>query len=149
MIDELREERIVNKVGGRFKLSTLIQKRMVALNTGAKPLIDTHGINDKMQIVLTEILQDKIFLDAQLNVEGKGDQLAVTDETACRGKRSLKVVDNTGLQWAFNPHFFYSPQQSRGVATLSFDIRMEAGASTLARCTWTARTVRPSSSGAR
>ena len=31
MLDELKEEAIVNKVGGRFKLSTLIQKRMVAL----------------------------------------------------------------------------------------------------------------------
>ena len=30
MIDDLREEEIVNKVGGRFKLSTLIQKRLVA-----------------------------------------------------------------------------------------------------------------------
>ena len=35
MIDELKEEEIVNKVGGRFKLSTLIQKRMIALNQGA------------------------------------------------------------------------------------------------------------------
>ena len=35
MIDELREEEIVNKVGGRFKLSTLIQKRLVALNAGS------------------------------------------------------------------------------------------------------------------
>ena len=40
MLDELKEEEIVNKVGGRFKLSTLIQKRMVALNTGARPLVD-------------------------------------------------------------------------------------------------------------
>ena len=40
MIDELREERIVNKVGGRFKLSTLIQKRLVALNAGSRPLVD-------------------------------------------------------------------------------------------------------------
>ena len=39
MIDELREEAIVNKVGGRFKLSTLIQKRLVALNGGARPLV--------------------------------------------------------------------------------------------------------------
>ena len=42
MLDELKEEGIVNKVGGRFKLSTLIQKRMVALNKGAKPLV-TQG----------------------------------------------------------------------------------------------------------
>ena len=68
MLDDLKEEGIVNKVGGRFKLSTLIQKRMVALNTGAKPLIDARGINDKMQIVLREILEDKIFLDTAGNV---------------------------------------------------------------------------------
>ncbi len=36
MIEELKEEEIVNKVGGRFKLSTLIQKRMIALNQGAR-----------------------------------------------------------------------------------------------------------------
>ncbi len=41
MIDELREEAIVNKVGGRFKLSTLIQKRLVALNAGSRPA-DRH-----------------------------------------------------------------------------------------------------------
>jgi len=64
MLDELKEELIVNKVGGRFKLSTLIQKRMVALNTGAKPQIDTRDIPDKMAIVIQEILQDKIYLDA-------------------------------------------------------------------------------------
>ena len=29
MLDELKEEEIVNKVGGRLKLSTLIQKRLV------------------------------------------------------------------------------------------------------------------------
>ena len=34
MLEELREEEIVNKVGGRFKLSTLVQKRLVAINAG-------------------------------------------------------------------------------------------------------------------
>ena len=63
MLDDLKEEAIVNKVGGRFKLSTLIQKRMVALNTGAKPLVDARGA-DKLYIVIQEILQDKIYLDA-------------------------------------------------------------------------------------
>jgi hypothetical protein len=38
MIEALKEEAIVRKVGGRFKLSTLIQKRLVALNAGARPL---------------------------------------------------------------------------------------------------------------
>lgn len=62
MLEELKEEAIVNKVGGRFKLSTLIQKRIVMLNAGARPLVDIKT-NDKMQIVLREIMQDKIFLD--------------------------------------------------------------------------------------
>ncbi len=62
MLDDLKEEEIVNKVGGRFKLSVLIQKRMVALNTGAKQLVDLRT-SDKMAVVLQEILQDKIYLD--------------------------------------------------------------------------------------
>jgi DNA-directed RNA polymerase subunit omega len=62
MLDELKEEEIVNKVGGRFKLSTLIQKRMVALNTGATPLVEGRSA-DRLSIVLQEILQDKIYLD--------------------------------------------------------------------------------------
>jgi DNA-directed RNA polymerase subunit omega len=71
VLDELKEEGIVNKVGGRFKLSTLIQKRMVALNTGAKPLVDVKGA-DKMAIVVQEILQDKIYLDANNQVRARG-----------------------------------------------------------------------------
>ena len=67
MYDALKEEEIVRKVGGRFKLSTLIQKRMVQLNQGARPLVDTK-LTDKMAIVLEEILQDKIFLDSAANV---------------------------------------------------------------------------------
>ena len=62
MMEELKEEVIVNKVGGRFKLSTLIQKRLVALNAGARPLVEITSEN-KMQIVLQEIMQNKIFLD--------------------------------------------------------------------------------------
>jgi DNA-directed RNA polymerase subunit omega len=64
MLEDLKEEGIVNRVGGRFKLSTLIQKRMVALNTGAKPMVDVKG-GDRMATVIQEILQDKIYLDTE------------------------------------------------------------------------------------
>lgn len=67
MYDELKEEAIVRKIGGRFKLSTLIQKRMVQLNQGARPLIETTE-QDQMSIVLKEILEDKIYLDTSSNV---------------------------------------------------------------------------------
>ena len=75
MLDDLKEEGIVNKVGGRFKLSTLIQKRMVALNTGARPLVNVPG-GDKLTTVIQEILQDKIYLDVSGEVQtrnGPGD----------------------------------------------------------------------------
>jgi DNA-directed RNA polymerase subunit omega len=68
MLDELKEEQIVNKVGGRFKLSTLIQKRLIALNQGARPLVDMRG-HDKMAIVIQEIVQDKIYLDLSGKVQ--------------------------------------------------------------------------------
>ncbi len=67
MLEELKEEHIVNKVGGRFKLSTLIQKRMIALNQGSRPLVDARGM-DKMNVVIQEIMQDKIFLDMSGNL---------------------------------------------------------------------------------
>ena len=68
MLEELKEEEIVNKVGGRFKLSTLIQKRLVQLNQGSRALVnvDTH---DKMSIVLQEIVQDKIVLNMDNEVQ--------------------------------------------------------------------------------
>ena len=72
MIEELKEESIVNKVGGRFKLSTLIQKRLVQLNQGSRALVDLNT-QDKMQVVLQEIAQDKIFLDATQKVRVAGD----------------------------------------------------------------------------
>jgi DNA-directed RNA polymerase subunit omega len=75
MIEELREEEIVRKVGGRFKLSTLIQKRLVALNAGARPLVNVKSDN-KIKVVIQEILQDKIYLDTELKVQIAPDQQA-------------------------------------------------------------------------
>lgn len=81
MLEDLKEEGIVNRVGGRFKLSTLIQKRMVALNTGAKALVDVRG-GDRMATVIQEILQDKIFLDTDGNVRARMEQLPPMEATA-------------------------------------------------------------------
>ena len=72
MLEELKEEEVVNKVGGRFKLSTLIQKRLVALKAGSRPLVDVDSDN-KITIVLQEILQDKIFLDTTNEVRITGE----------------------------------------------------------------------------
>lgn len=75
MIEALKEEEIVNKVGGRFKLSTLIQKRLVALNSGARPLVNLNT-DEKMEVVVQEILQDKIYLDHTDEVRIVGEPAA-------------------------------------------------------------------------
>ncbi|MCE9547080.1 MAG: DNA-directed RNA polymerase subunit omega [Planctomycetia bacterium] len=72
MLKELCEEQIVNKVGGRFKLATLIQKRLVQLNAGSRPLVNINT-DHKMEIVIQEIIKDKIFLDTTLNVRVAGE----------------------------------------------------------------------------
>ena len=72
MLEELKEEAIVNKVGGRFKLSTLIQKRLVQLNRGGRPLVDMNS-EDKMEIVIQEILQDKIYLTTNRELKMNGE----------------------------------------------------------------------------
>jgi DNA-directed RNA polymerase subunit omega len=69
MIEELKNTDIVNKVGGRFKLSALIQKRMLEIMQGARPLIeDTEGLT-MMEIVVQEIVEDKIAIDNGTSVE--------------------------------------------------------------------------------
>lgn len=65
MIEELKDTIVVNKVGGRFKLSALMQKRLVELMEGGRPLIeDTEGMTP-MEIVVEEIKQDKIILTSE------------------------------------------------------------------------------------
>jgi DNA-directed RNA polymerase subunit omega len=70
MLDELKSVEVVNKVGGRFKLAALVQKRMAELLQGSRPLIeDTSGLT-LLEIVAQEILQDKITIEGG---GGKGD----------------------------------------------------------------------------
>ncbi len=65
---------------------------------------------------------------ARVHVEGKGDSVTVVNEQAAGGKQSLKVVDAPGLTYAFNPHFYYLPNHTRGTSRVSFALRLEEGA---------------------
>ncbi len=67
MIEALKSDEIVNKVGGRFKLTALIQKRMLELMDGARPLVERGNMTD-LEVVIQEVLQDKIAID----YEGSG-----------------------------------------------------------------------------
>jgi DNA-directed RNA polymerase subunit omega len=67
MIEALKSEEIVNKVGGRFKLTALIQRRLVELLHGQRALVETIAPDGRkltdMEIVIQEILEDKIAID--------------------------------------------------------------------------------------
>jgi DNA-directed RNA polymerase subunit omega len=63
MIEELKDAVILNKVGGRFKLSSLIQKRMGEMMDGSRPLVENTEGMTMMEIVVEEIKQNKIMLD--------------------------------------------------------------------------------------
>ena len=63
MINELKNTELVNKVGGRFKLTALIQKRLEELVNGSRPLIEDTGGKTNMEIVIQEIKEDKIAID--------------------------------------------------------------------------------------
>ena len=78
MLEALKSDEIVEKVGGRFKLSTLIQKRIVQLKQGSRPLVDVQTDN-MMELVMQEILQDKITLDTENQVHTAEGETAVTD----------------------------------------------------------------------
>ena len=62
MIEALKNDDIIQKAGGRFKLTALIQKRWLELMRGARPLVDPAGMTE-MEVVIEEIMQDKIGID--------------------------------------------------------------------------------------
>lgn len=62
MIEALKSDEIVEKVGGKFKLTALIQRRLEQLLEGARPLVARDGKTD-LEIVVEEIMQDKITLE--------------------------------------------------------------------------------------
>ena len=62
MIETLKDDTIINMVGGRFKLTALMQKRWVELMQGARPTVDPSGKNE-LEIIVQEILEGKIAAD--------------------------------------------------------------------------------------
>jgi DNA-directed RNA polymerase subunit omega len=74
MIEALKSDEIVQKVGGRFKLTALIQKRMLELMDGARPLVERGNLTD-LEVVIQEILQDKLTIDYEASGLEKPEDL--------------------------------------------------------------------------
>jgi len=63
MLNIDKEEALILKVGGKFALTTLLQRRIVELNRGALPLVKMEGEGHTLrEIVCQEILEEKIAL---------------------------------------------------------------------------------------
>ena len=63
MIEALKSDEIVTQLGGRFKLTALIQRRLRELIIdGARPLVERNGRTD-LEVVIEEILERKIEPD--------------------------------------------------------------------------------------
>lgn len=55
-------DKAIDKAGGRFKLTVLMQKRLVELRRGAPPLVAAEEDQNDSEIILEEILQEKVQL---------------------------------------------------------------------------------------
>ena len=62
MIEALMSDDLINRVGGRFRLTALIQKRWLELLQGSRPLVDPTGLTE-LEVVVQEIAQGKINID--------------------------------------------------------------------------------------
>jgi len=75
MIEALKSEEIVEKVGGKFKLTALIQKRIVELMQGARPLIEAQRGMTLLEVAIQEILEEKIAIDYENSDIPRPDEL--------------------------------------------------------------------------
>ena len=82
MLDIDTEEELVQMVGGKFRLTSLIQKRIVELNRGAPPLVEFED-NDEpslKQIVIKEILEGKIELAEREELDQALQEAVIADK---------------------------------------------------------------------
>ncbi len=76
-MDVERLEKLTTKVGGRFRLTALLQKRLAELVRGSPAMVDTPS-NNYFEIALAEIEQGRIeLIDA---VKKEAPTLPMPDE---------------------------------------------------------------------
>jgi DNA-directed RNA polymerase subunit omega len=62
VIKELKGDELVKKVGGRYKLTTMVQKRVAELVKGARPLVPPEN-KTPLEIAVQEIDEGKIVAE--------------------------------------------------------------------------------------
>ncbi len=59
MIEALRDNEVIRRAGGRFRLAAIIQRRWAQLMEGARPMVERQG-RSNLELVVEEILAGKL-----------------------------------------------------------------------------------------
>lgn len=65
-------------------------------------------------------------LGATVSTEERPELVAITDEVAATGTRSLRIEDVADLEKSYNPHLYYRPGYTTGTIRCAFDLRIDA-----------------------
>lgn len=63
MIEALKDDKVINALGGRFQFTSLVQHRIRELMEGARPLIERNGRSD-FEVAVQEVVEGKIAIGA-------------------------------------------------------------------------------------
>lgn len=68
MIEALKDDTVINNLGGRFKFTSLVQHRIRQLMDGDRPLVERNGRTD-FEIAVQEVVEGKITLELPADME--------------------------------------------------------------------------------
>ena len=78
MIEALKEDQVINELGGRFKFTALAQARVRELMEGARPLVERQGRTD-FEVAVDEIVQGKITLELPAEEEEPAEETSAAE----------------------------------------------------------------------
>jgi DNA-directed RNA polymerase subunit omega len=91
------EHEVIEKVGGRFKLTTLLEKRYRELLFGARPLVDVDS-EDPMDILIAEVVEDKIELVPETDAIAAATAALLGDTAARPAKDRLEKPEDESAE---------------------------------------------------
>ena len=68
MIEALKDDTVINNLGGRFKFTSLVQHRVRQLMDGDRPLVERQGRSD-FEVAVQEVVEGKITLELPTDEE--------------------------------------------------------------------------------
>ncbi len=74
MIEALKDDQVVHRLGGRFRFTALVQHRVRELMDGSRPLVERLGRND-IEVAIQEIVEGKIAIAESSDDEDEAAQV--------------------------------------------------------------------------